>query len=430
MILLFLAGGIPFVLGIWIPSLSGVGYVYNGLILAAALADLMLTPRQKEIRVSREVSEVLSVGAENPVLLRVKNRARLPIEVELMDEPPIPNEIRGLPVTLKLLSHKEKIVRYHVEPKNRGHGRFEAVHLRYPSVFKLWNIHHRRILEQEVRIYPDIRAVARFDLLAVRNRLDEVGYKFFRIRGRGGDFERLREYRRGDEPRDIDWKATAKHERLISREFTVERNQNVMVVLDCGRSMLHEAEGLSHLDRGLNAAVFLSYIALGQGDNVGFMAFSNQIERYLSPVRGKPAIQSVLRNSYDLKPKRVASDYGLVCEEILRRQRKRALLILVTHTLDEQHLVAMERYVRTLTRNHLLLLVFLRDVSLSEMASKVPEHDIEAFQIAAAGELLKNQAQKIAELKESGVLILETLPDRLSADLINEYLALKAQHLL
>lgn len=426
----FALGLLPLLASLWVPELRLLGWAYNGLVLAAAFADFLLTPSTGQVKVEREVSEVLSVGAWNPVKLLVENRTGRFLEVELNDEPPLPCEVRGLPARLDLEAGRERGLRYQVEPQARGQGEFLAVHLAFTGVLGLWRMQERRELHEDVRIYPDIRAVSRFDLLAVRNRLDEVGYKFFRIRGRGGDFERLREYRHGDEPRDIDWKATAKHEKLISREFTVERNQNVFILLDCGRSMLHESEGLTHLDRGLNAAVFLGYIALGQGDNVGLLAFSSQVERYLHPVRGKPAIQTILRTSYDLRARRVASDYGLACEEILKRQRKRSLLILVTHTLDEQHLVAIDRYIRPLTRNHLLLLVFLRDVSLARLASDLPGTDLEAFHVAAAGELLNSQAQRIAALREAGVLVLETLPEDLSHDLINEYLALKARHLL
>ena len=132
-------------------------------------------------------------------------------------------------------------------------------------------------METPVRIYPDIKAVTRFELLARKNRLAEEGLKLWRLRGAGGEFERLREYRREDELRKVDWKATAKYDKLISRDYIVERNQNVLFMLDCGRSMVNEAGGISHLDRGLNAAIMLGYIALSQGDlgngTLKFVAF-------------------------------------------------------------------------------------------------------------------------------------------------------------
>jgi uncharacterized protein (DUF58 family) len=427
---LLAAAAIPMLAGAWLPGVVDIGLVANLVIVVVALVDGLVTPRPGRIRVLREVAEVLSVGAPNPVVLRLLNRSRVTVDVELMDETPRPGQVGDLPLRLQLRPWKELDATYHYTPSRRGRKQFDAVHLRYASRLGLWTVLARQPLVSAVRVYPDIRAVRGFDLLARRNRLAELGLKFWRIRGQGGEFERLREYRREDERRHIDWKATAKHQRLISREYTVERNQNLLVLLDCGRSMCNETDGISHLERGLNATIILSYIALGQGDNVGVLAFSNRIERSIAPVRGKPAIQSLIRQTYDLEPRGEAPDYGLACDELLRRQRKRALVVLITHTIDEQHLLTVGTYARVLTSPHLLLCVFLRDVSLTELARRVPRNDIEGFHVAAAAELIGSQARHIAKLRESGVLVLETLPQQLSAELINQYLDLKARHLL
>jgi uncharacterized protein (DUF58 family) len=430
LLVLVAVAGLPLVVGAWLPELTQVGLAANLVLAAIAAGDLLLTPRPGAIGVAREVSEVLSVGALNRVVLQLANRSELPVTVELTDEPPQPSETSGIPVEIELPPWKERAVTYHLVPQQRGHNRFAAVHLRYASRLGLWTRIERRPLSNAVRIYPDIRAVRRFDLLARKNRLEEMGLKSWRLRGRGGEFERLREYRREDELRDIEWKATAKHQRLISREFNVERNQNICFLLDCGRSMANQSEGISHLDRGLNAAIILSYIALGQGDNVALLAFSSRIERAVGPVRGKPAIQALIRQTFDLFPRLDASDYGMACEDLLRRQRKRALVVLITHTLDEQHLISIGRYVPALVRPHLLLCVFLQDVALSELAGRNPRSDMEAFHVAAAAEMLEAQARRIAELQHAGVLVLETLPGELSSALINQYLDLKARHLL
>jgi len=430
LILLVAAAAVPFLLSAFVPGAAAIGILVDLVLLAFAAADLLVTPSPRRIAVEREASEVLSVGAENPVRIRAQNRSRVTVTVEIRDEPPEPSETDGLPVRLVLSPWKVTEAVYRLRPRQRGRRRFSAVHLRYPSRFRLWTLMERRPLVEEVKIYPDIRAVHRFDLLAMRNRLQEVGLKLWRLRGRGGEFERLREYRRDDEMRHIDWKATAKHERLISREYTVERNQNIVFLLDTGRSMGNESDGISHLDLGLNAVIILSYIALAQGDNVSLMAFSNRMVRVVGPLRGRTAIQQVIRATYDLAPSDDASDYELAYEELLRRQRKRALVVLVTHTLDEQHLRTMGTYLKTLTTPHLLLCAFLRDVGLTTLANRVPANPIEAFQSAAAAEVLTVQTRRVAELRDAGVFVLELLPHELSSALINQYLDLKARHLL
>lgn len=422
--------GVPLAAGIWLPGLAAIGLAANLLVALAAALDWRLTPSPRRLDISRGVTEVLSVGTANPVTVHLLNRSPLTLDLEVTEEVPEPSGVDGLPIAARLEPWKEVSATYHLVPQRRGANRFSAVHVRYPSRFGLWTVAERRSLETEVRIYPDISAVRRFDLLARKNRLSEMGLKLWRLRGREGEFERLREYRREDELRHIDWKASAKYQKLISREYTVERNQNVVLLLDCGRTMANETDGISHLDRGLNAAIILGYIALGQGDNVTLLAFSNRLERAVGPVRGKPAIRALIRQSYDLEPRLEASDYSLACEDMMRRQKKRALVVLITHAIDQQHLASIERYLRALVSPHLFLVVFLRDVALAEMADRIPLGPIESFQVAAAAEMLAAQARRVAALRDGGILVLEALPSELSAGLINQYLDLKARHLL
>jgi uncharacterized protein (DUF58 family) len=430
LVALYALGGALFVLGIWIPPLSSAGLLFNVAATLWALADYLRTPRPESIEISREVSEVLSVGAANLVTMRLLSRAARTVRVEVRDEPPEPSRAEGLPFEADLVPRREVEASYHVFPGRRGPHRFSFVHFRYESPHRLWTRAVRRSLVNEVRIYPDIRTVTRFDLLARRNRLSEMGLKLWRLRGREGEFERLRDYRREDEMRQIDWRATAKHRKLISREYTTERNQNLAILLDCGRSMLNETEGISHLDRGLNASIILSYIALGQGDNVALSAFSNRMERFAGPVRGKRAVQTLIRETYDLEPRLEASDYALACEDLLKRQKKRALVLLITYALDEQHLEIIGRYLKSLTSSHLFLCVLLRDLPLLALAERVPQTELEAYQVASATEMLQAQERRLSALRASGIHATEVVPNELAAEVINQYLDVKARHLL
>jgi uncharacterized protein (DUF58 family) len=430
LVVLYAVVGAVFVGGIWVPPLILAGLALNCALTVAAIFDYSRTVRPERIEALREVSEVLSVGVPNLVTLRLVNRSARPLRVEVTDEAPDPSQVEGLPFTCDLVPQREVEATYHLRPLKRGPHRFPRVHFRYPSPYGLWTRTTRRPLVSEVRIYPDIRTVRRFDLLARRNRLSEMGLKLWRLKGREGEFERLREYRVGDEIRHIDWRATAKHRKLISREFTTERNQNIVVLLDCGRSMLNETDGISHLDRGLNASIILSYIALGQGDNVALVAFSNRVERYAGPVRGKAAVQSLIRQTYDLEARLEASDYALACEDLLRRQKKRALVLLITYALDEQHLATIGRYLKSLTSSHLFLCVLLKDLPLAALAERVPDTDVEAYQVAAATDMLRAQERRLSDLRASGIHATEVVPNELAAEVINQYLDVKARHLL
>jgi uncharacterized protein (DUF58 family) len=302
--------------------------------------------------------------------------------------------------------------------------------LRQKSKWGLWVLHLDVSLPQPVRIYPDIKAVHGVELLARRNRLAEAGVRMSRLRGRGNEFDRLREYRREDEYRSIDWKATARSQSLISREYVVEKNQNILFVLDCGRSMCNAVDGIVHFDRALNAAIMLSYIALRQGDSVGMMAVSNKVRRWIPPVRGTSGVQTLIRHSYDLEPDYEATDYQLMMTQLQNRYRKRSLIVLLTHTVDDVHLEYAAQSLRQAGKQHLYLSAFLKDVALIERATEVPANRVESFQIAAASEIADAQRGQLAQLEQNGMLVIHALPDQLSAQLISGYLDIKARHLL
>jgi uncharacterized protein (DUF58 family) len=441
LLLLFLAAGCvlsaPTIASIFVDlapatarMMHGAGVIFNLLIFVVAILDLAISPSLRRIDVEREMSDVMSVGARNAIRIWLTNRNRQDIKIDFQDEPPQPCATDGLPFVMSLASLKARYRVYHVEPHHRGPTQFGDIFLRSTSRLGFWTFFDQRPAARPVKVYPDIQAVHGIELLARRNRLAETGLKLSRLRGRGTEFDRLREYRREDEYRQIDWKATARQEQLVSREYVVERNQNILIVLDCGRSMCNELGGISHLDRALNAAIVLSYIALRQGDNVGFLAFSNRAERWVRPVRGAGAIQAIIRHTYDIAPRYEASDYGLMVEELRRRFRKRSLVVLLTHALDELHLAAISQQVRQLRSPHLVLAAFLRNVPLFERMQSNPKTDVDAFQIAAAAEMVHAQTRQIAELSHSGLLILDALPEQLSADLISRYLDIKARHLL
>ncbi len=430
LLFLFAAAMVPFALGTIWPEAGQLGILVCLGVFLLSLVDLVVTPSLLAIEVNRDVNEVLSVGTPNNVKLWFTNRGSVPLKIHVHDEPPMPCQYTDLPFDIELFPNKHQYSIYHVEPHHRGKNRFRRVFLQMKSRLGLWTLYDERDIHQVVRIYPDIKAVHGVELMARRNRLAETGIKMSRLRGRGTEFDRLREYRRGDEFRSIDWKATSRHQELISREYVVEKNQNIIFLLDCGRSMCNADEGVTHFDRALNAAILLSYVALRQGDTVSLMACSNKVERWVPPVRGAGSIQKLIRQVYDLDPVYEASDYRLMSEQLQLRYRKRSLVVVLTHALDEVHLSHLSDALRMMRWPHLVLSAFLRNVPLQERMNAIPETDREAFQIAAAADIVATQTTQIAALQKSGLLILDTLPENLSVNLISRYLDIKARQLL
>lgn len=429
LLFLLLLAGAPFAAVQWVPEMLYVGAGLINVVALLAIVDYFLSPHPRHVAVSRDVADILSLGTANVVRLRLRNRNQRTLAVEIADEPPTPSRTPDLPARAVLPPNRRRIVTYHVEPSQRGRKSFGILFLRARSRLGLWDLTAEFQEERTVRIYPDIRAVQRAELLARQNRLAEAGVRLSRLRGRGNEFDRLREYRREDEYRVIDWKATARHTDLISREYVVERNQNVTIVLDCGRAMCNALDGITHFDRSLNAAILLAYVALRQGDSVGLLAVSNRIERYVRPLRTTAGARTLISRTYDLAPRYEATDYDLMFREIRKRFRKRSLVIFCTHALDEVHFGQIEQAVRRRTP-HLLLTAFLRNVPLSDRISMIPESDLEAFQIAAAAGIDTAQTQQLRRLRQSGRLTIDARPEDLSARLISQYLEIKAKHLL
>lgn len=411
-------------------SAADAALLLNLVLVAVACVDLLISPGPDDVAIHREISEVLSVGASNPATLTVRNRTGLTLAMTLHDDPGPLCEVDRLPQSVAVGPGKEETIHYSVKPSRRGASEMPAVHLRFPTRLGLWTRHQIRPLPTPIRIYPDIRAVYRYELMARQNRLSEIGVRMVRMPGQGREFERLREFRYGDEIRQIDWKATARQQQLISREFNVERNQNIVIMVDCGRFMRNETDGISYLDRALNSAIMLSYIALGQGDNVSLLAFSNKIERFIRPVRGKPGIQSILRSTYDIQASQNVSDYSLALEYLTTVQRKRALIVLITFVTDELQLRVIGESLKLRSLPYLPLCVLLQDVGLRQMADRIPESDLDAYHTAAAAQVLTGQSHEAASLREAGIMLIDTPPDLLTERLINEYLSIKARNLM
>jgi uncharacterized protein (DUF58 family) len=407
-----------------------MGVLLTLLVFAMALVDLVISPRPTGIEVQREFADVMSVEARNLVKIWLRNTTPFRLSLEIHDEPPGPCAQSELPCRVNLGPYQAHQVSYHVEPFHRGRNRFGQVFLRCRSRLHFWELTDQRELPGEVKIYPNVEAVRAVELLARHNRVADAGVRLSLLRGRGTEFDRLREYRREDEFRSIDWKATARTRQLISREYVVERNQNIVFLLDCGRSMCNELDGITHFDRALNAAILLSYIALRQGDSISWLACSHRVEKCVPTLRGATAMQSLVRQTFDLEPNYHASDYQLMAEQLRQRHRKRSLVVLLTHAIDEVHLRDVGRSLKQLQFPHLVLGAFLKNVPLVNRMQCFPRTDLEAFQVAAAASLVEAQSRQIMEFEQHGLLVIDALPDQLSSQLISRYLDIKARHLL
>ena len=400
--------------------------------LAADLAIALLAAfdallaRRPLVTVTRHAPAVLSIGRPNLITLEVRSSARRRLAVAVADDLFDTAECDDLPATLDLPSRGLATARYHVRPTRRGAHALGDHHVRYSSPLGLW-IRQVTVPEAStVKVYPDVQAVRTYDLM-VRQDRDPAAIRASRRRGGESEFERLREYRRGDEFRSIDWKATARRQKIISREYQLESNQNLMFLLDAGRLMTAVTGGLSLFDHALNATLMLSHVAARGGDRVGLLAFADGIKSYAPPAGGAGAARRIIQAGYDLHPELCETDYAAAFEHVGLRVRQRSLVVLFTQVVDEVAATELLRLMRGVMPRHLPLMVILRDVEIDEL---VEGSQADPYVRGAAAELSSFRDRLVRDLKRHGALVLDVAPGQLTPALINRYLEIKARHLL
>jgi uncharacterized protein (DUF58 family) len=414
-------------------SLIGPMIVTDVAIVLLAAVDALLC-RRRLVEVERRAPAVLSIGRPNPVHLELRSAARRKLRVEIKDDLFPSASSADLPLVVEIPARGRVSARYRVEPSRRGAHALGDTHVRHGSPLGLWIRQYRIPARTDVKVYPDLEAVRGYELLARQDR-DPAGVRASRRRGGESEFERLREYRREDEYRSVDWKATARRKKLIAREYQIESDQNVVFLLDMGRLMTAESRGLALFDHALNAALMLSHVASRAGDKVGLLAFAEEVRGYAPLTGGARATRRIVQASYDLEPDLVETNYAAAFEQLHVRIKKRTLVVLFTQVVDDVAAAELLRLMRGLFPRHLPLMVLLRDVDVDALVTgTAPESSAlagtGAYIRGAAAELESFRDRLVRGLAKQGALVLDVAPESLTPALINRYLEIKARHLL
>ena len=320
-------------------------------------------------------------------------------------------------------------------PGRRGEITFAPADVRVRSRWGLWELFERLGTTDTRRVFPDFAQVARYAWLAGDRRLQEIGIKTYQLRGQGTDFKQLSEYRVGDPVRHIDWKATLRLGKPIVREFQDDRDQCVLLLIDCGRRMRaddrHGAVGTTHFDQVLNAVMLLSYVALRQGDAVGAMTFGtpDAAARSFTPRKGTQALNALMGHLYAVQPTPTHSDYVAAARDLMRRHRKRALVIVITNFRDEDS-SELGQALRLLRPRHLVLLASLRERIVGELMNQPLMHGDAAIDVASAHLYEQSRRDAFNRLATGESLMVDAEPERLGVELVNRYHAVKRAGLI
>ncbi|HZG69030.1 MAG TPA: DUF58 domain-containing protein [Herpetosiphonaceae bacterium] len=427
LLLLLLLGAVVVAGTSFARPLAWLAVAYFLVLFGLIVADLLITTRPGQIVAERLTDPKLSLGADNLVRILLINRSPRPLAFELRDEYPF--EFRAEQTALRgiLAPLATAETRYHVRPLTRGDYRWGGLNLRYASRLGTFRRQARYHLDADVRVYPNVLDVRKYDLLARQGLLMELGLRVARVGGAGTEFERLRDYTPDDEYRRINWKATARRNRPIAVEYQTERSQHVVYVLDTGRLMRPPIAELAKLDYAINAALLASYVATLRGDRVGLLTFADEVGVYLAPDKGRGQFYSMLELLYNVRSEPVEADYARALGYLGIKNKRRSLIVIFTDlvTLDAaQPLIA---YTARLALRHLPLVVTMHDPHIAALTRAPATSAAAVYERAVAEQLVDERRVILDTLNRAGVLTLDVEADKLSAAVINKYLELKSR---
>lgn len=432
-LLLWLSGYLLPLLGlpqfeIGVQALRWLVYGFFAGIFLLLFLDALLARRDSQparLRVRRERPARLSLGVDNDVFLVVENDNRRRLRLLLRDLPP-PGFRAEPPLLMGLVPARGWLrVSYRLLPTERGNFAFGDVAVRCCGPLGLACVDRLLPAAEDVQVYPNLLEVRRYEALVRTTLVRSGGYRAKRLPGAGREFSHYRDYARDDDFRHVSWKATARRHKPITSVFETELSQDIIFCLDIGRMMAARVGTLTKLDRAINAVLMLTHVSQTFQDNLGLLVFSHTVHLYLPPAKGRAQHARFLQALYSVKPELCYVNYREAFAHLIAKHPKRALTMVFTDLLDN---VVSREYLDAaalLRRFHLPLTLAVADVPLQQLAAQQPQTSDELYDVLTARDLLDARAELLRNLERQGVLVVDTVPDKLTIDAVNRYLSLK-----
>lgn len=419
-------------IALFIALTFSLGWAILGMVLADALILGMAIwdgwrVKPHRVTITRTVATRLSIGRDNPVTLAIATGAK-PVEIQVADSYPIEFGGTSMPLRASLTANQQQELNYTVHPTHRGEYNWHGIQVRQLSPWKLtwhdWQIPQA----QTVAVYPDLLGLRS---LSIRLTLESSGsIRRARRLGIGTEFAELRDYGVGDDPRFIDWKATARRGMPLVRVLESEQEQTLIVLLDRGRLMTAQIKGLSRFDWGLNATLSLALAGLHRGDRVGVGVFDRLMQTWIPPQRGQAHLNTLIERLTPLQPEILEPDYLGAVTTVVNQQSRRALVVVITDIVDGTASMELLAALGRLTPRYLPFCVTLRDPQVDQQAHGLSVDVPSAYGRAVALDMLAQRQVAFSCLRQRGVLVLDTPAHQVTNELVDRYLQLKAKHQL
>lgn len=428
--LAYLAVVMAYFTGFFFPWFLMIAHLMLFSLAFLTLVDFFLLYHSKKaVSGQRMTQERLSSFDQNTISIRLENHYNFPIDYEVLDELPEQFQIFDFSFKGRLGAKKEKKIHYTLQPTQRGLYEFGNTNVLVQTPLAILQ---RRIIchtTSKIKVYPSFLKLNQYSLLNFKTQIHELGQAKIRKIGHSMEFEQIKNYVAGDDIRTINWKSTAKHQKLMVNQYVDEKAQQIYCAIDKGRLMKMPFEGLSLLDYAINASLILSNIILQNQDRAGVFGFSNQIDHFIKAERRTNQLQKILENLYNIQSDFKESDFGQLYANLKISVPQRSLIVLFTNfeSLDSMH--RQLPYLKAINKNHLLLTVFFKDTVLEETLQNKKE-TIDIYHQGMIEKFIYEKQRVVLELNKEGIHTILSHPKDLNIDTINKYLEIKTRGIL
>ena len=430
--ILLALGLIPLSLSWNFPALRVFVLLYDIVLIVVALADYFVSRSlSAEFNISRGFERRFAIGDETQIHLKLENRTNRDLRLKIKDEFPPEmtlQETREAEFTARAQTVSNFF--YILTPPRRGKYEFGTTAVRYLSKLKLVWCQANFGAAQTVKVYPSIRRAREMELKALGARSFLAIQRKAVRRGEGREFESMRDYVPGDELRHVSWTATARRNKLTTRQYQIERDQNIIIALDAGRLMTGRIGAETKFDTAIHAALALIGAAARGGDHCGLVVFSRKVRKYLPPKKGIEHIDAVLETLHDLEPELIEPSYARAFQFVAANSKKRSLVVILTDLIDKDSSRELLNSLKLLRPRHLPLVVTIGDRDLNRTVSQTPKEIKDVFTQSAAEEIIRQRESALRLVESIGGLALDVTAETLAPRLLETYLRVKERGLL
>ncbi|SFJ50065.1 DUF58 domain-containing protein [Thermoflavimicrobium dichotomicum] len=427
LLVLLLLGVVVTALG----SFWGYGWVsfsvFNGLTFALIVMDLFLLRQFPAITATRHMDSLFEIATDNTVTIKLTAFSPISVRMWLQDDYPHGFRVNQRTFDFKWNHEQTKEIVYQAQPHRRGRHRFGRIHIRFESKLRLLRVQQSFDQEMEVKVYPQLEAVRRVRRGLYRRQSFLEGGPTFRVFGAGREFSHIREYIPDDDPRNINWMATARRGKLVSNVYHPEAGQQVAILLDCGRLMGVRNEGKTRLDYAVEAVLGYAAIALQRGEQVSFLAFSNEILRFVPLGKGMEHLQRIIEASYDLEPGYAETDYLQAWDILSSQHKNKALVTIFTDAANMAFTENFQTFVYRARKKYQVMTVSMQDPRFIERLDQPLVKEEDVYQKMVIEQLLQERKEIFRRLNHKKVVTLDVAPDQLASGVIDSYLQIRSR---